>query len=131
MNALDAMNDCSAGQKHLSVSVRADAPGQVCVAVRDSGAGLPPHAPADLHKNPVHWPQSGAAVDRGGMLRRSCGPEAAALVWAVGSRRGFAAMLAQVGEAAGLKNSEREPHAHVQSGDLAELVASDQCDVRP
>ncbi len=65
------------------------------------------------------------------VLRRSRGPEAAALVWAVGNRRGFATMLAQAGEAAGLKNSEREPRAHVPGGDLAEFVASDQCDVRP
>ena len=65
------------------------------------------------------------------MLRRSRGPEAAALVWAVGSRWGFAARLAQVGEAAESKNSEREPHAQVPGGDLAELVASDECDVRP
>jgi hypothetical protein len=79
----------------------------------------------------VRWLQSGAAVDRGGLLRGSRGPEAAALVWAVGSRRGFAAMLAQVGEAAGLKTSECEPRAQVPGGDLAELVASDQCDAGP
>ena len=79
----------------------------------------------------MHWSQSGAEVDRGGMLRHSHGPEAPALVWAVGSRRDFAAMLAQVGEAADSKNSEREPHSQIPGGDLAELVASDQCDVRP
>src|SRR6056297_1977062 len=35
------------------------------------------------------------------------------------------------GEAASLKNSEVEPHAHVPEGDLAQLIASDQRDVRP
>ena len=53
------------------------------------------------------------------------------LVWPVGSCRGLAARLAQMGEAADSKNSEREPHAQVPGGDLAELVASDECDVRP
>jgi PAS domain S-box-containing protein len=51
MNALDAMDDCPAGQKHLSVSVRADAPGQVCAAVRDSGTGLPPDAPQRIFES--------------------------------------------------------------------------------
>jgi C4-dicarboxylate-specific signal transduction histidine kinase len=51
MNALDAMDDCSVGQKRLSVSVRADAPGQVCVAVRDSGTGLPPDAPERIFES--------------------------------------------------------------------------------
>src|SRR6056297_55181 len=35
------------------------------------------------------------------------------------------------GEAASLKNSEVEPHAHVPEGDLAQLIASDQRDVGP
>lgn len=42
MNALDALDDRSADQRRVVVSVTSDGDGQARVAVRDSGAGLPP-----------------------------------------------------------------------------------------
>lgn len=49
----------------------------------------------DSHEHPVRFAKT--------ILRRSRDPEAAALVWAVGSRWGFAATLAQLGGAADSK----------------------------
>lgn len=43
MNALDALDTQSAEQRRLRVSVVSDGDGQTRVAVRDSGAGLPPN----------------------------------------------------------------------------------------